>query len=170
MQALEDSLRRLRTSYIDLYQIHNIDTITPVEGTLLALDDAESYYSLVGRDIEAEIIPMLTEEKLGLLVYSSLAGGYHDRAYKVIDVLREVANRHSATVAQTALAWVLAQPAVTRVIVGARRPAQLTENLDAIDTELTAEDLEEPDTVSRNPLSYPGWMQADLNWRYPQSA
>ncbi|MCI2420599.1 aldo/keto reductase [Saccharopolyspora sp. K220] len=229
-KALEDSLRRLRTDHIDLYQLHNFDPVTPIAETLSALDDAvrqgkvryigvsnfaawqmsqalgvsdlrnfprfvasQSYYSLVGRDIEAEIVPMLTAEQLGLLVYSPLAGGLLsgkfdrsgttdedarrakaaippvdvDRAFDIIDALREIAGRHDATVAQVALAWVLAKPAVTSVIVGARRPEQLTGNLGALDTELTAQDLEELDGLSRPAPTYPGWMQADLSWRYP---
>ena len=230
MKALEDSLRRLRTDHIDLYQIHNHDPLTPIEETLSALDDAvrqgkiryigasnlagwqlaralgvsdrrglsrfvasQSYYSLVGRDIEAELVPLLTEEKVGLLVWSPLAGGLlsgkfdrsggsdqearrsnadlppvdKERAYDIIDVLREVADRHEATVAQVALAWVLAQQAVTSVIAGVRRPEQLTDNLGALDLELTPEDLERLDAVSRTPLGYPGWIQADFGWRLP---
>jgi aryl-alcohol dehydrogenase-like predicted oxidoreductase len=230
MRALEDSLRRLRTDHIDLYQIHTHDPVTPIEETLSALDDAvrqgkvryigasnlaawqlaralgasdlrglsrfvssQSYYSLAGRDIEAELVPLLTEEKVGLLVWSPLAGGFlsgkfdrsgdsdqearratadlppvdKERGYDIVDVLREVAARHEATVAQVALAWVLAQRAVTSVIVGARRLEQLTGNLGALDLELTPEDLERLDTVSRTPLGYPGWVQADVGWRLP---
>ncbi|MFG1704386.1 aldo/keto reductase [Nonomuraea sp. M3C6] len=229
-RALEQSLRRLRTDHVDLYQIHTIDPLTPIEQTLLALDDAvrqgkvryigvsnlaawqiakalgvsdrrglarfvssQSYYSLAGRDIEAEIVPLLAEEKLGLLVYSPLAGGLlsgkfdrsgasdeqarrakadvppvdRERVYDIIDVLREVAARHDATVAQAALAWVLARPAVTSVIVGARRPEQLTDNLAALDIELTAEDMERLDAVSAPAPTYPGWMHADMGWRHP---
>jgi aryl-alcohol dehydrogenase-like predicted oxidoreductase len=230
MNSVENSLRRLGTDHLDLYQIHTIDPVTPIEETLRALDDAvrqgkiryvgasnlaawqlaralgksdqlglsrfvasQSYYSLAGRDIEAELVPLLTEEKVGLLVWSPLAGGLLsgkfdrtgstdedarrakaqtppvdiDQAYDIIDVLRTVAERHDATVAQTALAWVLAQPAVTSVIVGARRPGQLIDNLGAVDLELTADDLAALDEASRRPLGYPGWMQADLSWRYP---
>jgi aryl-alcohol dehydrogenase-like predicted oxidoreductase len=69
-----------------------------------------------------------------------------------------------------AVAWVLAQPAVTSVIVGAKRPEQLADNLAAVDLELTSEDLQELDAVSRTPMGYPAWMQADLSWRYPQQS
>jgi aryl-alcohol dehydrogenase-like predicted oxidoreductase len=230
MNALDASLRRLGTDHIDLYQIHTIDPITPIEETLRALDDAvragkirylgasnlgawqlaralgksdqlglsrfvasQSYYSLAGRDIESDLVPLLTEEKVGLLVWSPLAAGFLsgkfdrtgatekdarranaefppvdlEQTYDVIDVLRTVAARHDATVAQTALAWVLAQPAVTSVIVGAKRPGQLVDNLAAVDVELTGEDLAELDEVSKTPLRYPNWIQADLSWRYP---
>lgn len=90
-----------------------------------------------------------------------------ERTYDIIDVLRKVAERRDATVAQTALAWVLAQPAVTSVIVGGKRPDQLTANLAAVDLELTPEDLAELDEVSRTPLRYPAWLQADQSWRHP---
>ncbi|MDN3359665.1 aldo/keto reductase [Actinomadura sp. DC4] len=231
MNALEASLRRLRTDHIDLYQIHSFDPLTPIEETLTALDDAvrqgkvryigasnlaawqlakalgvadrrgltrfvasQSYYSLAGRDIEAELVPLLAEENVGLIVYSPLAGGFlsgkfgrsggtdanarrskadlppidKERTYDTIDVLRDVAGRHGAAVAQVALAWVLTRPAVTSVIVGARRPEQLTDNLGALDVELTAEDLARLDAASRPPLGYPGWVQADIaSWRLP---
>jgi aryl-alcohol dehydrogenase-like predicted oxidoreductase len=234
MRALEDSLRRLRTDHIDLYQIHSADPITPIEETLSALDDAvrqgkiryigasnlaawqfakalgvadrrglsrfvasQSYYSLAGRDIEAELVPLLTEENVGLLVWSPLAGGFltgkfdrsggteanarrssadlppvdKDRAYDIIDVLRDIADRRGTTIARVALAWVLAQPPVTSVIVGARRPAQLTDNLGALELELSADDLRRLDEASRTPLGYPGWMQAGVaTWRHPQTA
>ncbi|GAA3584108.1 aldo/keto reductase [Kribbella ginsengisoli] len=228
--ALDASLRRLGTDHIDLYQIHNIDPITPIEETLRALDDAvragkirylgasnlaawqlaralgksdqlglsrfvasQSYYSLAGRDIEAELVPLLTEEKVGLIVWSPLAGGFlsgkfgrdgstdaearhgktgfppvdPEAGYDIVDVLRKVAERREATVAQTALAWVLAQPAVTSVIAGVKRLDQLTGNLAAVELELTAEDLAELDEVSRPAARYPNWLQADQSWRHP---
>jgi aryl-alcohol dehydrogenase-like predicted oxidoreductase len=230
MNSVENSLRRLGTDHIDLYQIHTFDPVTPIEETLRALDDAvrqgkirylgasnlaawqlaralgksdrfglsrfvasQSYYSLAGRDIEAELVPLLTAENVGLLVWSPLAAGFLsgkfdrfgstdsdarrantefppvdlERTYDIIDVLRKVAERRDATVAQTALAWVLAQPAVTSVILGGKRPEQLTANLAAVDLELTAEDLTELDEVSGTPLTYPAWIQADQSSRHP---
>lgn len=229
-RSLDDSLRRLGTDHIDLYQIHAADPVTPIEETLRALDDAvragkiryigasnlaawqlmkalgtserlglsrfessQSYYSLAGRDIEFDLVPVLNEEKAGLIVWSPLAGGLltgkfdrngttdadarrakadlppvdKDQAHEIIDVLRSVSARHDATVAQTALAWVLAQSAVTSVIVGARRPEQLADNLAAVELELTAQDLAELDQVSRIAPRYPAWLQADVEWRYP---
>ncbi|MET7993212.1 aldo/keto reductase [Amycolatopsis sp. NPDC005232] len=224
--AIEDSLRRLGTDHIDLYQIHAHDHLTPLDETLAALDDAvrqgkisyvgtsntfawqlakalgvadlrgyprfvslQAYYSLVGRDLERELLPLVNEEKLGLLVYSPLAGGFlsgkftrdsHDasgrraqadnppldreRGYDIVDALRKIADRHDVGVARVALAWVLAQRGVTSVIVGAKRPDQLHENLAAVDLELTGQDLAELDAVSALRPEYPAWA---LDGAYP---
>jgi aryl-alcohol dehydrogenase-like predicted oxidoreductase len=144
----------------------------------------QAYYTLAGRDLEREVIPMLKSEGVGLMVWSPLAGGFlsgkYDRAaqaapdgrrasfnfppvdpergHAVIDVLREVAARHVATVAQVALAWLLHQEAVTSVIIGAKRPEQLAENLGATDLRLSGEDLAALEAVSQLPPEYPGWM------------
>ncbi|MET8447918.1 aldo/keto reductase [Streptomyces sp. NPDC005209] len=229
-RALEDSLRRLRTDHIDLYQIHSFDPLTPVEETLAALEDAvrqgkvryigasnlaawqmmkflgvsqlrglerfvsqQVYYSLAGRDIEREILPMAADQKLATLVWSPLAGGFlsgkidrdgssddtarraladfppvdRERGWDIVDVLRVVAARHGVSVARVAIAWVLARPGVTSVIVGAKRPDQLTENLAALDLVLTEEDLAELDAVSALPAPYPDWCQLAPGDRLP---
>ncbi|GIH16985.1 aldo/keto reductase [Rugosimonospora africana] len=224
MQELEDSLRRLGTDHIDLYQIHNFDHLTPLDEVLRALDDAvtqgkvryigcanlaawqisraqgiaalhglngfvatQEYYSLVGRDVERDIVPMVEAEGLALTVWSPLAGGFlagktdaagaftegrqsdqnlsgflpTDRkaGAAVLDVLRAVAARHEASPARVALAWLLAQRGVTSVIVGARRLDQLTDNLAASELALTDRDLAELDEVSKPPMAYPNWIQ-----------
>jgi aryl-alcohol dehydrogenase-like predicted oxidoreductase len=155
----------------------------------------QSYYSLVGRDIDHEILPMVREEKLGFLAWAPLAAGLlsgkfdrsgatdttarraqfdwprvdREKAYDVVDVLKAVAQRREATVAQVALAWLLAQPGVTSLVVGAKRPAQLADNLGALNVELTPEDLTELDTVSAPPVAYPAWLQDEaLPGRLPQ--
>ncbi len=126
---------------------------------------------------------MLQSEKLGLMVWSPLAGGLlsgkYDRtteagegrraafdfppvdkarAFDVIDAMRPIAEAHGATVAQVALAWLLHQPVVTTVIIGAKRMEQLDDNLKAVTVRLTPDDLATLDKVSALPPEYPGWM------------
>lgn len=146
----------------------------------------QSYYSLVGRDLEREIVPMLTAENVGLMVWSPLAGGFlsgkytrdeggkasgagrlndfklpgtdSDKGFAVVDAMRPIAEAHGRPMVQVALAWLLAQSVVSSVIVGAKRPDQLAENLAAVDLVLTAEQLATLDEVSKLPGEYPGWM------------
>jgi aryl-alcohol dehydrogenase-like predicted oxidoreductase len=221
MQEAEASLERLNTDYIDLYQIHGFDALTPLEETLSALTDLvrhgkvryigcsnlaawqimkalgisaaghlekfvslQAYYSLVGRELERELVPMMLDQKVGLLVWSPLAGGFLsgkftragaaddgarrtkfsfppvnlEKSYDIIEALQAIATRRNATVAQVALAWLLHQPAVTSVIIGAKNANQLKDNLGAVDVQLDAEDLQQLDLVSRLAPEYPGWM------------
>jgi aryl-alcohol dehydrogenase-like predicted oxidoreductase len=143
----------------------------------------QAYYTIAGRDIEREIVPLLLHQKLGLMVWSPLAGGLlsgkytrnsnpedgrrinfdfppvnRERAYDVIDVMVEIARAKNITVAQIALAWLLHQPVVTTVIIGAKNPQQLDDNLKAIDVKLDATELEKLHAVSKLPPEYPGWM------------
>jgi aryl-alcohol dehydrogenase-like predicted oxidoreductase len=143
----------------------------------------QAYYSLAGRDLEREIIPMLNSTGLGLLVWSPLAGGllsgkYTDgkqeagsrlgafdfppvdsaRAKACIDVMRGIAEAHSVSVARIALAWLLHQPRVTSVIIGAKRPDQLTDNIGATQVVLSDAEIEQLNKVSVLPPEYPGWM------------
>lgn len=224
MRALEDSLRRLGTDHIDLYQLHSVDPVTPIDETLAALDDAvrqgkvryvgcsnlaawqmmkaraaserhgwarfvasQSYYSLLGRDVEREIVPMALDQNLSLLVWAPLAGGIlsgkYDRsganepgarraaadypdfppvdpasAWDMVEALRAVATRHGVSPAQVALAWVLSRPAVTSVVVGAKRPDQLVDSAGAADLVLSAQDVAELEAVSDPGGYYPQWV------------
>ena len=219
--SCEASLKRLRTDYIDVYQVHRFDPFTPVDETLEALDalvrhgmvryvgfsnwaawqaakavtvqrerklapfvSAQMYYSLVGRDLEHDVIPMLESEGVGLMVWSPLAGGFlsgkytpetladrenrlsgfdfipFDKAkgFALLEVLREVAAHHRASVAQVSLAWLLHQRAVSSVIVGASKMAQLEDNLGAVNIALTGGELERLDALTRPESLYPQWF------------
>lgn len=144
----------------------------------------QAYYSLVGRDLEHEIAPMLASEGLGLLVWSPLAFGFlsgkeargdkpadgsrrsemdfppfdKERGFDIVDVVRPIAQAHAASVAQIALAWLLHQPVVSSVLIGAKRLDQLEDNLQASEIALTADELAAIDAVSRPAPIYPGWM------------
>jgi aryl-alcohol dehydrogenase-like predicted oxidoreductase len=144
----------------------------------------QAYYTIAGRDLERELVPMLTSEQLGLMVWSPLAGGLlsgkfgpgsnndtaarrtsfdfppvnRDRAWECVAVMREVGEAHGVSVARVALAWLLAKPHVMSVIIGAKTVEQLDDNLAAADLILTPEDMAKLDAVSVLPSEYPGWM------------
>ena len=221
MDGVKRSLERLKLDYIDLYQLHGTDRITPIEETLRALDDlireglvryvgcsnwaawrvmkalglqdakgfdrfatVQAYYTLAGRDLEREMIPMMQSEGVGLLVWSPLAGGLLSgkvtrdseaqpgtrranfdfppvdkaRTFDVVDAARPIADAHGVSVARVALAWLLSRDAVTSVIVGAKTPEQLEDNLAASELELTPDQLKALDEASALPAEYPGWM------------
>ena len=151
---------------------------------LSRFESLQAYYTVAGRDLERELIPMLASEGLGLMVWSPLAGGllsgkfgrdqqgqpgsrrttfdfppvHRDRAYDCIDAMRPIAQAQGVSVAQVALAWLLHQPQVTSVIVGARRPEQLADNLASTQLVLNEAELQALDAVSQLPAEYPGWM------------
>ena len=141
----------------------------------------QAYYTLVGRDLEREVVPMLRAEGLGLMVWSPLAGGFLSGKYAagtndgrratfdfppvnlergdaVIAAMRPIAEAKGVSVAQVALAWLLHRPVVTSVIVGAKRIEQLQDNIRSTEVALSAEDLAALDAVSALPPEYPGWM------------
>lgn len=162
---------------------------------LARFESLQAYYTLAGRDLERELIPMLQSENLGLMVWSPLAGGFlsgkytrdsqgeagsrrlnfdfppvdKERAFDCIDVMGKIAKAHGVSVAQVALAWLLHQSAVTSVIVGAKRIDQLDDNIAATHVTLSTEELAELDAVSALPAEYPGWMfERQGNYRRQQ--
>ena len=223
MDAVEQSLERLQTDHIDLYQIHGTDVAAPVEETMRALDDLvarglvryigcsnwqawrimkaqgladhrgwarfetlQAYYSIAGRDLEREIVPLLVDQKVGLMVWSPLAGGLlsgkfgpgsngpegarrtafdfppvnKERAWACVDAMRIIARQRETTVARIALAWILAKPFVTSIIIGAKTMEQLDDNLGAVNLSLSVDEVKTLDEVSALPPEYPGWMLA----------
>ena len=151
---------------------------------LARFESLQAYYTIAGRDLERELIPMLQSEGIGLMVWSPLAGGLlsgkfgrdqqaeagsrriafdfppvnKERAFDCVDVMREIATRRNVSVAQIALSWLLHQPQVTSVIIGAKKAEQLADNIGATAVTLGADELEQLDEVSRLAPEYPGWM------------
>jgi aryl-alcohol dehydrogenase-like predicted oxidoreductase len=186
LRALDDLVTQGKVRYIGCsnlaaWQLMKALAISRAEG-LQRFKSTQSYYSLVGRQLEWDTIPLVQDQGLGLLVWSPLAGGFlsgkftrdatgegrrktfdfppvdKEKGFDVVDVLAKIAKERGASVAQVALAWVLANRAVTSVIIGARNLKQLDDNLGAVDLALSAEDLKALDDVSRIPPAYPLWM------------
>jgi aryl-alcohol dehydrogenase-like predicted oxidoreductase len=151
---------------------------------LARLDTLQAYYSIAGRDLEREIVPLLETEKVGLLVWSPLAGGLlsgkfsrtnqkpadsrrteydfpivdKERTWNILDVMAPIAKAHGCSPARVSLAWLLAKPVVTSVIIGANRLDQLQDNLAAVELTLTPDELKQLDEISVLPPEYPGWV------------
>ena len=193
LRALDQLVRHGHVRYIGVsnwaaWQIVKALGISERLG-LARFESLQAYYTVAGRDLERELVPMLASEGLGLMVWSPLAGGFlsgkfsrdgeaapavgesrrasfdfppvdKPRAHDCVDAMRPMAEARGVSVAQIALAWVLHQPAVTSVILGAKRPEQLAENLAATAVQLSRDELATLDAVSRLPSEYPGWMLA----------
>lgn len=145
---------------------------------------AEMYYSLVGRDVEHEIIPFALTSGIGLLIWSPLASGFltgkytrqnpqgdggrltafdilpvdKERGYDLLESMKQIAAAHNATPAQVAIAWLLTRPAVSSVLLGASKPSQLADNLAAANWSLTEDELRVLDEQTRLPAIYPNWF------------
>ena len=144
----------------------------------------QAYYTIAGRDLEREVVPLIRDQGLGLMVWSPLAGGLltgkfssdgkgpgdsrrskfdfpvvdKERAFRCVEAMRPMAEQRGVSIARIALAWILAQQAVSSVIIGARTIEQLKDNLEAAEVALSAEELASLDQVSLLPEEYPGWM------------
>jgi aryl-alcohol dehydrogenase-like predicted oxidoreductase len=188
LDALDDCVRAGKVRYLGVsnhaaWHIAKSLGISERKG-LARFESVQAYYSLAGRELEREIVPLANDQRLAILPWSPLAGGLlsgkfardthgpegarrttfdfppvdRDKAFRIIDVIRPIAERHAATVARVALAWLLHQSAVTSVIIGARTRDQLLDNMAATEVRLTAEDLSALNEVSALAREYPGWM------------
>lgn len=224
--SAEGSLKRLGTDYIDLYQLHIPDPLTPPEETVRALDDlvrrglvryigfsnfpawkaarmlgiqerhgyarfigAQMYYSLLGRDIEHEVVPFIEDAGIGILVWSPLASGFLsgkytretpvpedarrnkfqfppidlEKGYEVVDLLKQIAQNYGVSPAQVAIAWILTKPFISSIIIGANKMQQLEDNLGAVELKLSVQEVEKLEELTAPQPLYPGWMQA-MGW------
>ncbi len=206
LDAVDASLRRLQTDYIDLYQLHGPDPSTPIDETLKALDDlvrwgkvryvgcsnflayqlaraigrsealgivrfesVQPRYNLLFREIERELLPLCLEDGVGVIPYNPIAGGlltgkhspgappegtrftlgtaggryqdryWHEGMFDTVEAIRPIAAEADMSMAQLAIAWVMAHPAITAPIIGASRPAQLDDTLAAAQRPLPPE-------------------------------
>ena len=200
LRALDDLVRQGLVRYLGVsnwaaWKIAKALGLSEAKG-YARFETLQAYYSIAGRDIERELVPMLTEEKLGLMVWSPLAGGLLSgkfgpgapspegarrtsfdfppvdsrRAWACVATMREIAKAHGVSVAQVALAWLLAKPHVMSVIIGAKTLVQLDDNLAATELTLPADELARLDEASALPSEYPGWMferQGSSRWPKP---
>ena len=188
LRALDTLVRQGKVRYIgcsnwQAWKIAKALAISEFKG-LARFDTLQAYYSIAGRDLEREIAPLLEAEKTGLLVWSPLAGGLlsgkfsrdnqkpagsrrsefdfpivdKERTWKILDVMAPIAKAHDCSPARVSLAWLLAKPVVTSVIVGAKSLDQLQDNLAAVDLRLSPDEMKQLDDVSALPPEYPGWM------------
>jgi aryl-alcohol dehydrogenase-like predicted oxidoreductase len=192
MRALDDVVRSGKVRYVGYCNLAAWQTMKGLAHAdahgLSRFVSAQMYYSIAGRDIEREVVPMCQDQGLAILPWSPLAGGLlsgkfdldkpgpegarrssfdfppvdRPRAAKVLEALRKVAQEADTSVARVALAWVLSRPFVTSVIIGAKNREQLADNLAASDVRLTPEQVQLLSDVSALPTEYPGWM---LDWQ-----
>lgn len=190
LRALDDLVRQGKVRYLGAsnlaaWQLMKALGISEHRG-LSRFESLQAYYSIAGRDLERELVPLMKDQHVGLMVWSPLAGGFlsgkfrrdaqgpegsrratfdfppvdRERAYTVIDVMDGIAQAHSTSVARVALAWLLHQAHVTTIIIGAKTAEQLEDNLAASSLKLSPEQLTALTTASALPPEYPGWMLA----------
>tara|TARA_R110001592_G_scaffold9323_6_gene49659 strand:- start:1115 stop:2152 length:1038 start_codon:yes stop_codon:yes gene_type:complete len=198
LRALDDLVRQGKVRYIGCSNLPAWELMKALGASraqnLERFKCTQSFYSLAGREIERDTIPLLQDQGLGLLVWSPLAGGFlsgkftrdgegsgrrksfdfppidKEKGYDIVDVLTSIAKERDASVPQVALAWVLANKVVTSVIVGARKLSQLDDNLGAVDVQLSEQEVARLNEVSQLPLTYPLWMEAMGSDRRPGEA
>jgi aryl-alcohol dehydrogenase-like predicted oxidoreductase len=187
LDALDDCVRAGKVRYLGLCNLSAWEIMKSQwicdKKDLARFESLQMYYSVAGRDIEREVVPLANDQKLAILPWSPLAGGLlsgkfsrdttpegarratldfppvdRERAWRIIDVMRPIADDHLVSVAQVALAWLLAQAHVTSVIIGAKNQEQLLDNIGATDLALSTEQLKAISDASALPSEYPQWM------------
>ena len=199
MRGLDDVVRAGKVRYLGVSN-HPAWMMTKANGIAERMGwtkfvGAQNYYSIAGRDIEREIIPMLQSEGMALMPWSPLAGGFlsgkytrdkakagdsrrdefdfppvnKEKAYDIIDVMIKIGKTHNVSVARVALAWMLKKPGVTSIIIGAKRKDQLEDNIAATELDLTEKEMKQLDEISALPVEYPGWMvERQSQGRWPE--
>jgi aryl-alcohol dehydrogenase-like predicted oxidoreductase len=192
VRALDDVVRSGKARYVGFSNLpawvaSKALTYAEAHG-LSRFQSAQVYYSIAGRDVEREIAPLCQAEGVAILPWSPLAGGLlsgkfdpdkkgpsdarrasfdfppvnQERLVRVLSALRKVAEATNVSVARIALAWLLTRPAVTSVIIGAKKVEQLVDNLEAVSVTIAPEHLALLDEASALPAEYPGWM---VDWQ-----
>ena len=223
MNALDDSLKRLNTDYIDLYLMHGFDKNTPIEETLRTLDNMvksgkvryigcsnfaswqlmkslsiseklnlekyvvyQGYYSLIGRDYEQELMPLLEDQDMGLMVWSPLGWGRltgkikrgvemkdgriksggdvgappveNEFLFNIVEVLEKISNETRKSIPQIAINWLLQNKTVSNIVVGARNEEQLLSNIESVGWNISEKHLNQLNEVSKQTPIYPHWV------------
>ncbi len=188
MRGLEDVVRAGKVRYIGIsnhpaWMVMKANGYAEKMG-ITKFVALQNYYTIASRDLEREIIPMALSEGLALMPWSPLAGGFlsgkftrntqkagdsrrdtfdfpplnKEKAYNIIDVLIEIGKEHNTSAARIALAWMLQKPAVTSIIIGAKREDQLLDNIAATELKLSADQLQKLENISALTPEYPAWM------------
>jgi aryl-alcohol dehydrogenase-like predicted oxidoreductase len=192
VRALDEVVRSGKVRYVGFSNLSAWQAMKAIAyadaNGLARFQSGQVYYSIAGRDIEREIVPLAQDQGLAILPWSPLAGGLlsgkfdpdkpgpegarrtsfdfppvdRGRLPKVLDALRTVSKASDVSVARIALAWQLTRPFVTSIIIGAKSKQQLDDNLAAVDVKLAPEHVALLDAASALPAEYPGWM---LDWQ-----
>lgn len=188
MKGLEDVVRMGKVRYIGIsnhpaWMVVKANSFAEKMGWTKFVA-SQNYYSIAGREVEREIIPMALNENISIMPWSPLAGGFlsgkftranqvagdsrrdsfdfppvdKEKAYDIIDVMLQIGKDHGVSAARVALAWLLTKPGVTSVIIGAKKNDQLLDNIASVNLQLTTDEIQKLDEISALKPEYPGWM------------